>query len=338
MRLVLIGTKGTKRTEYFLKAAHSLHTDVTFYAWDEWNTKDIRRAVVKLDPPSYGSYDFIEMQAFLEDYKKQLKRLAQAEDVTYLNHPKAIYRALDKIECKRILQENGIRTTQMLGTDLKSMEELQQMMLEKKVFSVFIKPAYYSGAAGVTAFSWNPAKGKMSAYTSAYVTEGKLVHTKKLRRLESEEEIAAVLEKILPMHALIERWHPKPEVNGKKYDLRVLYQFGRMDYIVARQSSSPVTNLDLNNQALDISRLHLPKWVWEETELLCKKAMACFDGLVVAGIDVMLDKNTLKPRIIEMNGQGDLLYQDIFGENKIYKHQITYMNNVEDKHDARKFH
>ena len=45
----------------------------------------------------------------------------------------------------------------------------------------------------------------------------------------------------------------------------------------------------------------------------------------VAGIDVMLDKKTGKPRIIEINGQGDLLYQDIYGENIIYRNQILNM-------------
>lgn len=329
MRLVLIGAKGTKRQEYFMKAAHSLRTEVEFFAWDEWNEADIRRAVVKLDPPSYGSYDFLEMKALLNDYQKQLKKLAGIAGITYLNRPEAIGRTLDKITCKKILQKNGIRTTQMIGTNLRCMEELKQVMQEKKAFSVFIKPAYGSGAAGVMAFSWHPRRGKMHAYTSAYVTEGTLVHTKRLRRLESEKEIACILEKILQMDTITERWHPKAQHDGKKYDLRVLYQFGRVDYMVARQSKSPVTNLDLNNQALDIGSLHLPEKTVEETRQLCARAMTCFPGLQMAGIDVLLDKNTLAPRIIEMNGQGDLLYQDIYGENKIYRNQILYMNHME---------
>lgn len=328
MRLVLIGAKGTRRQEYFMKAAQSLGTEVEFFAWDEWNEEDIRRAVVKLDPPSYGSYDFSETKSMLGAYREQLERMAGIPDVAYLNRPEAVSRTLDKIACKTILQKNGIRTTGMIGVNLRCMEELKQVMLEKKIFSVFIKPAYGSGAAGVTALSWQPRRGKMHAYTSAYVTEGKLVHTKRLRHLESEGEIACVLEKILEMDTITERWYPKAQHNGKKYDLRVLCQFGRVDYMVARQSRSPVTNLDLNNQALDIGRLHLPGKIKEEIEELCKHAMSCFFGLQMAGIDVLLDKNTLIPRIIEMNGQGDLLYQDIYGENKIYTNQVLYMNHM----------
>ena len=53
--------------------------------------------------------------------------------------------------------------------------------------------------------------------------------------------------------------------------------------------------------------------------------MTLFPKVNVAGLDVMLDKKTGKPRIIEINGQGDLLYQDIYGENRIYREQITKM-------------
>lgn len=325
MGLVLIGTKDTRRTEYFLKAAASLHVQAEFLSWDAWSEAALKGAVVKLDPPSYGSSDFLEMKELLDGYGKQLERMAQLADVTYLNSPEAIGRILDKVTCKQVLQQGGIPTTRMLGAYVTSLEELKQLMYEKKVFSVFVKPVYCSGAAGVTAFSWNPGKGKMSAYTSACVSEGKLVHTKKIRHLECEGDIRVLLEKVMQMGVIVERWEPKAEYNGRKYDIRVLYQFGRIEYMVARQSVQPITNLDLNNQALEIENLQLPGMIMEKIEQICKEAMSHFPGLQMAGIDVLLDKKTLKPRIIEMNGQGDLLYQDIFHENRIYKNQVMHM-------------
>ena len=42
----------------------------------------------------------------------------------------------------------------------------------------------------------------------------------------------------------------------------------------------------------------------------------------MAGIDILLERKTMRPLIIEMNGQGDLIYQDIFGENNIYREQV----------------
>ena len=58
---------------------------------------------------------------------------------------------------------------------------------------------------------------------------------------------------------------------------------------------------------------------------ICRKAMGCFTGLRSAGIDILLEKGSLKPRIIEMNAQGDLIYQDIYHQNIIYGHQAEIM-------------
>ena len=58
---------------------------------------------------------------------------------------------------------------------------------------------------------------------------------------------------------------------------------------------------------------------------MCRRAAACFRGLRSAGIDVLMEKGSMKPRIIEMNGQGDLIYQDIFNKNIIYRRQAEMM-------------
>ena len=50
-----------------------------------------------------------------------------------------------------------------------------------------------------------------------------------------------------------------------------------------------------------------------------------FFGLGSVGIDILLEKGSLRPRVIEMNGQGDLIYQDIYGENQIYERQGEMM-------------
>ena len=54
-------------------------------------------------------------------------------------------------------------------------------------------------------------------------------------------------------------------------------------------------------------------------------AADCFPGLRCAGIDILLERGSLKPRIIEMNAQGDLIYQDIYHENIIYRRQAERM-------------
>lgn len=98
-----------------------------------------------------------------------------------------------------------------------------------------------------------------------------------------------------------------------------------MDFLLARLSKGPITNLHLNNHPLEASALGLPGTVLDEVERTCRKAVDCFPGIRSAGIDILLEKGSLRPRIIEMNAQGDLIYQDIYNNNMIYGHQAEMM-------------
>ena len=121
------------------------------------------------------------------------------------------------------------------------------------------------------------------------------------------------------------RSYVKAEYQGYSYDLRAVMQEERMDFLLARLSKGPITNLHLNNHPLEAAALGLPGTVLEEIERVCRKAMDCFPGLRSAGIDILLEKGSLRPRIIEMNAQGDLIYQDIYNHNVIYGHQAEMM-------------
>lgn len=152
------------------------------------------------------------------------------------------------------------------------------------------------------------------------------MNTKKLRcfgesRYFPGSQTVRLLNRLLSLDCIVERWYPKEEAKGYSYDLRAVVQDGRMDFCLARLSKGPITNLHLNNHPLPASQLGLPSQVFQEIENICLEALRCYPGLRSAGIDLLLEKGSLRPRIIEMNGQGDLIYQDIFNENKIYRHQ-----------------
>ena len=73
-------------------------------------------------------------------------------------------------------------------------------------------------------------------------------------------------------------------------------------------------------------RFCLPDATLAEIESLCFDATALFPGLEVCGMDILLRRHTLEPYVIEMNAQGDLIYQDIFNENRVYIEQVLHMN------------
>jgi len=59
-----------------------------------------------------------------------------------------------------------------------------------------------------------------------------------------------LLNRILSLCCIVERWYAKEEYQGYSYDLRAVVQEGDIDFLLARLSKGPITNLHLNNRPL----------------------------------------------------------------------------------------
>lgn len=331
--------------------------DDTALADPFWNETARENVFLKIDPPLWESCCLDELNILARDYEKKLQWLAELgkkRQITFLNKPEDILALLDKRACKRRLAEAGIPVTEELdgigravfpvaetldsvGQAVLPVAEtldgvgradlLLDSMERRRIFQVFIKPVCGSGAAGAAAFRWQPRSGRMILYTCAMENPetGRLVNTKRLRRFTDRKQVLSMIGRLLELGCIVERWYAKAEHNGFSYDLRAVVQDGRMDFILARLSSGPITNLHLNNHPLKGNELGLPCHVMEDVEQLCIRVAGCYPELRSVGIDVLLEKGSLRPRIIELNGQGDLIYQDIYDQNRIYLHQAEMM-------------
>lgn len=323
MDFILLGEPKTRRTEYFRKAAQELKTEVKFCEIQNFHPEEFPPSFLKIDPYYYEKSCIEQIDEFTTEYKVILKRLQDSRHL-FLNSPEGILQALDKKECKERLQENHIPTTQLIADSVENIEQLNELIDVNHLQGVFIKPRFGSGAAGVMAYRFNKRLNRCVLYTSAQMRKEKLINTKKLQRIEDKVEIQQILDKIKNVQYIVEAWYTKASFQGKAYDIRVVIQFGKVDFMIARQSKGPITNLHLNNGALPLKELKLSEQKTEEIIQLCTKAMKAFPKLHYAGIDVLLLENSLKPYVIEVNGQGDYIYQDLFHENRIYKNQILY--------------
>lgn len=334
---VLLGSPETKRTVYLERAARQEGLSVLFVDWANWQ-KYLPAAddlFIKIDPPRWSCCALEELNQLVDGYLQQLemlRRLAQTQSLTFLNTPSAIAGVLDKRLCKVKLQQAELPVTEAVdwsvrAADGKYMAEmLFEEMRRQQIQQVFIKPVKGSGAAGVSALRLQPHTGRMALYTCAMLgTESAPVNTKRLRRFSKTEEIFPLLDRLLALDCIVERWYAKAEFQGFSYDLRAVVQDGKLDFLLGRLSKGPITNLHLNNHPLEVSALGLQADILEEIKTLCRKSMAAVPGLRSAGIDILLEKGSMRPRIIEMNAQGDLIYQDIYHENKIYRHQACMM-------------
>lgn len=334
---VLLGNRDTKRAVYFGRAAAREGLSFRFADWSggrEWLEKPPGGEIfLKIDPPVWESASLKALEGLAEGYTRQLAVLTKAgegRNITFFNHPSAIGALLDKKACKERLISAGLPVTEPLALEAAdggrlSVEALLDGMQRQRVCQVFLKPVRGSGAAGVSAFRWQPATGRMALYTCALPADGGLVNTKRLRRFSEPEEVRSLLAELFNLGCIVERWYAKTAWQGYSYDLRAVVQEGEVDFILARLSKGPITNLHLNNHPLEAEALGLPEPVLEALSDLCVRAAGCFPGLRSAGIDLLLEKGSGEPRIIEMNAQGDLIYQDIFGENVIYRHQARIM-------------
>lgn len=324
-KIVLIGEREAKRTKFFLLAAKDIGERVYFMDIHKIEKEKLQNSIVKIDPMIMKEIELEQLNLVVSQYRERILSLEGIKDIKFLNSPRSILAMLDKRKSKNILLNSNIATTPLLGDNIKNINELKQVMEEKKIYSVFIKPVFGSGAAGVVAYRYNAKLNKEIVITSIVRKEDKLINTKKIIKYTDSEEIEKILGNILLQDAIVEKWIPKAEYKGFHYDIRAVCQFNQVDFMVGRGSSQPITNLHLNNNAIVMGELNISPKIIDQIHTLCKNAISYFSGAQTVGIDILLAKDSLTPYIIEMNGQGDLLYQDIYKENKVYKRQIQEM-------------
>lgn len=315
LRLVLVGGTG-RRLEYFTKAATGM--DVCRYSWEAYPAARRRGDFVKLEPPDTAPTTLGELPGYIADYRGRLVEYAGFTEVTFLNHPVDIAAALDKHETKRRLVAAGIPTPPPMAAQ--TYPQLLEEMDKNNTHRVFVKPRFGAGATGVVAFSCRGDRQLL--YTSLGEGDGTFYNTKRIHQSRDPDHNRRVLEAVFAAGAVAERWVPKAMEGEKVYDLRVVWQFDGIAAVVARDARGPITNLHLNNMARAVT---VPPGRQQELEQLCRRTMEQFPRLAYSGIDVLVPKGSSPLMILEVNGQGDLIHQDIYKDNIIYSQQVSYI-------------
>lgn len=324
MQIIVVSNALSKRIEYFVEAGKHLQTEVRFMTYEElFNCLPLlRQAVIKLEPCVSDETDFLKYALLNQAYKETLQRLGEIrlpDNVHFLNTPHALLRALDKKETKQTLMNKGVKVIPVLPSP-HSFDELRQL-LANCGRGCFLKPRYGSGAGGIMAIRYQPNRNKWVVYTTLQQVDGVIHNTKRINRLSVEKEIIPLAEAVIQTKVILEKWIPKEQLQGENYDLRVVCRESEINYIVVRCSKGSITNLHLNNKAHLWSELSLPEEVRQQIYSQCRETVQSLD-LYYAGVDVLIERGTATPYVIEVNGQGDHVYQDMFAHNSIYIQQI----------------
>jgi hypothetical protein len=324
MQALVVSNAASRRTTYFIKAGEYTGVGTRFITYEELekNLSSYENVLIKLEPPLYREAGFTAWHTLCMEYLSLLRRIGRLKKgatVRFLNEPEAIINSLDKVKSRKQLA--GLRTTPLLSSSVTDFDSLTDLLMKERCFNVFIKPRFGSGAGGIMALRYNRRRGVFVACTTLAENNTFVYNTKRINRLTDHGAIALLVNTIAKAGVLTEKWIRKDSIDGKSYDLRIVCQFGNIEHIVVRCSKGVITNLHLNNEARLYNDLRLPQSVKEEINELSLLATK-LSGLQYAGIDILTERDTKLPYLIEVNGQGDHILRDIYGENRIYKQQL----------------
>lgn len=194
-------------------------------------------------------------------------------------------------------------------------DDVRALMAGPGLRRAFVKIAHGSSASGVLAVE-TAGPGRVRATTSVERdASGRLFNSLRVRRLTTEQEVAAVVDALAPDGLHVERWLPKASLHGRAADLRVVVVAGRATHAVVRTSSSPMTNLHLGGARGDLHAARAAAETatagggrgWAAALDICEQAAACFPGTHCVGVDLLPSTGWRRFAIGEVNAFGDLL-------------------------------
>ena len=230
------------------------------------------------------------------------------------NDQTAIRRMFHKSDCHAILVEARVPVAPRLpGSGPWTYDNVLNRSFAVGCLQTFVKLLYGSSASGAVAVRFGG--DRLVAYTTVEIDGAdrdghpRLYNTRRIRRLTSASDVAAVMNALAPLGLHVERWLPKAGIDGKAFDLRVVVIDGKACHVVPRLSTSPMTNLHLLNQRGDTARVRaaVGEDGWAEAMSICERAVAAFPGTLYAGVDLMFQPGFTRPTVLEVNAFGDLL-------------------------------
>ncbi|MDO3409558.1 STM4014 family protein [Saccharibacillus sp. CPCC 101409] len=237
----------------------------------------------------------------------------------FWNDPAEIAVMFDKRAAHRRLREAGVGVPALLAEpeSLGGYEAVREAMAKRRMFRVFLKLAFGSGASGVIAYQVNPRTGAEIAATTLAVETyiqrpGIFYNTGSVRTLTDSESIRKLIGYLCGHGIHAERWIPKASLHGRALDLRQLVAFGAAGHSVIRAGETPITNLHLRSRRLSPAESGLPQETLEAARGEALAAMRTFPRSASAGIDVLTDRVSGRAYVADVNPFGDLLRRTQF--------------------------
>ncbi|MFD7106726.1 STM4014 family protein [Streptomyces celluloflavus] len=247
---------------------------------------------------------------------REIGAAAAADGATLLDDPAELAVLFDKRRCHGVLRAAGVPvpaspTSGPAAPSVDGWAQARSLLREAGLRRAFLKPAHGSSASGVVALE-SDGRGRFRATTSVELAaDGALFNSLRVRRYDTEPQIAALVDALAPDGLHIERWIPKAAQHGRAADLRVVVVGGRATHAVVRTSRSPMTNLHLGGARGDLgavrAAIEAAGGRWSDALAVCEAAAACFPRTLCVGVDLLPTVGWRRFVVGEVNAFGDLL-------------------------------
>lgn len=265
---------------------------------------------------------FYPRQWFLgyRDFLNSVYAMLQETDahVEVMSDPREIAVMFDKRACHQRMVEAGIPVPDSLR-EISDFQSLIDAMSRQHMNRVFVKLAHGSSASGVMAF--HASENRLRATTTCELVRDarglRLYNSLRVPKYTSQTDICDIVNLLCEQGVHVEQWLPKARAPScdasdgglpEEFDLRVMVIGGKVQHLVVRQSSRPMTNLHLNSRRGDVPAvLEMLGDQWARIQETCRQTLLLFPGCHYAGIDVAVMPGCRRHAVLEINAFGDLL-------------------------------
>ncbi|AEM82582.1 STM4014 family protein [Streptomyces violaceusniger] len=334
-RFAVVGNPGGRRVEMFSDAAVAAGLPAPrVLAWHDVLTVGATfepAETVRIDSPGEdeevewllrGASDPTRVEgtgrwyARFTEAVRDIATAARTAGATLLNDPGELAVLFDKRLCHGVLDGAAVPvppspTSGPQAPPVRGWDDVRAALGTSGLRRAFVKPAHGSSASGVLAVE-TAGPGRVRATTSVERTEdGRLFNSLRVRRYDTEAEVAAIIDTLAPDGLHIERWLPKASQDKRVADLRIVVVAGRVTHAVVRTSRSPMANLHLGGVRGDLAAARAAAEAsgvaWSEVLGTAERAAECFPRTLCVGVDLLPGPGWRRFAVGEVNAFGDLL-------------------------------
>ena len=219
--------------------------------------------------------------------------------------PLAVAEMFDKTATCRKLAAAGVPVPDFFADLLDIPGVVHDLTLIHDWPTAYVKLNAGSAATGIVVLHPNHADRPAFGITTLARIGGEFYNSRAVRRV-SGSELTAAVQFLLDEGAILQRGIPMAQIDGQNFDVRVVCLYGEPAATIFRLSSQPMTNLHLGGRRGDFARGRsaVPTRAWLDGLDLCAEAAGLFAS-AVAGVDLLFERGTWRPVVLEVNAFGD---------------------------------